>query len=370
MSSPEFIVNPALKESFSRGFDSFEKSFNSEKPGLNDFRQTLSPEKLSSALDKLKDKKFFLWLPVGTVHWPYGIGVKNVYADPAYSGIFKGKVLHWDTFKSVYGGKMYPAGTKLRPEDTAYVMDQYDNGVRAFDDFLGQLLSQLNDKGLSKKTILVIESEHGEDLGEHGYFAHYDVMDTQTHTPLLIFIPTVKNGSRISSFSGSVDVLPTILELIGKNIPESIQGKSLAPIIAGKEKDGIRREAFLERVPLWEEANTAIRSLVLESAGLKVVSGVYKDIAVRTPEWKYILRTSQKRMEKISWWQWMTGKAINFPDAELYDIAKDPLETKNVIKEYPNEAKILRTRLETWFAEISSSTPQGIEHKEEIQPYF
>jgi arylsulfatase A-like enzyme len=367
LSSPEFEVNPALKESFSAGFDSY-NYFNltevSDSPGSIK-RQYPTLDTYNSFLS---DKKFFLWLAVGGVHWPYGDGVKNIYADENYQGVFKNKKLDWNEFQNVYQGKYYPQGENIQAIDTQYVWDMYDNGVQAFDVFLGQVLSNLENRDLLKNTIIIIQSEHGEGLGENGYFAHYDVLDTQIHTPLLIIGPTVKDKQRIEAMSSSVDIFPTLVELLGESLPKQLQGKSFASLITGRQSSVVSNEIFTERNPLWEEAHLGIRNSLTER-GISVVSGKYNDIAIRTTQWKYILRLSKNRMQQISWWQTVTGKTLHFPSAELYDLKNDPLETKNVIEMHPEIASDLRKKLEAWYTKISTDSSK-IEHKVELQPYF
>ncbi|MEK7134519.1 MAG: sulfatase [Patescibacteria group bacterium] len=364
-SSPEFEINPALKKSFSRGFDKYQYYIDTS----NKHRQFFPQEKLSLEFDALAGKKFFLWLAVGGVHWPYGDGFQNVYADKDYNGLFKNRGLDWTTFQDIYKGIDYASGKTLYNYDVQYVIDNYDNGVRAFDDFLGQLIDELKRRNLLEKTIVIIESEHGEGLHEHGYFAHYDVLDTQVHVPLLIFIPSVQTGQKILSFAGSVDVFPTLIELLGGVVPDGMQGKSLAPIMNGTEKDGARREVFIERNPLWEEAALEVM-FPLKMRGINVVSGQYKDIAIRTPEWKYILRLSKERVEEISWWKALTGQPINIPEEEMYNLIDDPMETQNVADRYPEERRMLRKKLEKWYEEVSAGSPQKIELIKKIQPYF
>lgn len=364
MSSPEFEVNLSLKESFSRGFDRYEYVGN-----LPISRAYPVSDDLKSELDSFGKNKFFWWLAIGGVHWPYGEFSSDVFVDVDYGGILKDKELSWNEFQNIYKGVHYPEGLKLDKSDIRYVRDQYDNGVKAFDGFLGNLFSELDQRKLIDNTIIVIQSEHGEGLHEHGYFAHYDVMDTQVHTPLLILYPHLKEGMRISSFAGSVDVLPTIMELLGVEVPDKIQGKSLAPIIMGKEPDGLRQEAFIERSPLWEEAHLGIRDF-LKGIGVGFDGEEYKDIAIRTPKYKYILRISKERLERISWWGVLTGQNMMIPEAELYNLSSDPLEIKNVINQYPDEAVKLRKRLEEWFAGISTSLPPKVDSEQEIQPYF
>lgn len=369
MTSPEFEFYPAIKQGFSGSFDRYRYINPDRKIDASKYRQFPTESDLSSELTVLGGNKFLLWLSVGGVHWPYGWTAENVYADPNYKGILKDRLLDWEgAFKHIYKWESYPSGKKLTDADVQYVRDEYDNGVRTFDDFLGVLLKELKRRNLLEKTVIVIESEHGEDLGEHGYFAHYDVLDTQTHTPLLIYIPTLQKGQEISSLSSGVDVLPTIMEILGDVVPNWIEGKSLLPVITGREQDGERKEVFMERVPLWEEADLTLRKS-LEARGIKVMSGKDKDIAIRTTEWKYILRLSRAREEEVSWWATLTGKPVHVPEAELYNLADDPMETLNVISQYPEEVKALRTRVEDWFENISSGAPEpGLQSY--IQPYF
>lgn len=373
LSSPEFQINPIMKKNFSKGFDRYEyveKIIASDLPATREFP---SADRLKEEIKSLEDGKFFWWIAVGGVHWPYGLWGENIYADSSYEGVFKDKLLDWDEFENIYKGKKYPNKTDLSKKDIQYVMDQYDNGVRAFDIFLKNLMDELQTQGLLDNTILVIQSEHGEDMHEHGYFAHYDVMDTQIHTPLLIISPSITEGMNIKSFAGSVDVFSTILEMLGYQIPSQAQGQSLLSVLDGREKDGLRQEVYLERNPLWEETFALdYFPPYITSKNRATEAGVeyHKDLAIRTNEWKYILRTSSETMEKISWWKGLTGENIAFPKAELFDLVNDPMETSNVIEQHPDTAAALRQKLETWFKKVTSDSPLNVKHEPLVQPYF
>lgn len=364
LSSPEFDeAHPALKESFSRGFDSYK--YVSAKLS----RDLPSSAEIKGELDSFGSDKFFFWLPIGRVHWPYGQDSPNLYGDPKYNGIFKDKDLWWPLFKRIYKDKIYPKNTSLNKDDIQYIKNIYDNGIRNFDDFFGKLISEIKRRGVLDKTIIVIESEHGEDLGEHGYFAHYDVMDTQIHTPLIIFSPKVKKPLSINALSSSVDVLPTINELLGRIPSKQVQGKSLVPLICGEEKTNNRKGVFIERNPLWEESVKTV-SKELKIHNIDVGNELHKDIAIRTKEWKYILRTSKSALEKISWWQFISGKKINFPEAELYNLIEDPMEVNNVIDKFPDIAKEFKSKVDKFTSLLEKSTPQEVKHIIDVQPYF
>lgn len=368
LSSPEFEINPALKESFSRGFSRYE--YVVDHSGLmNSLRAFPSSEQVQKEIEIIENGKFFWWVALGGVHWPYGEQGQNSFADKNYNGFFKGKSLHWfDVFEKIFQGKHYALDVKLEESDIRYVRDQYDNGVRAFDEFLKMFIEMLEQKNLLHKTVIVIQSEHGEDLHEHGYFAHYDVLDTQTHVPLLIISPQFQTGCKIASFAGSADVFPTIVEMVGHEQFRQFQGRGLAPIMRGSEKNGARQEVFLERNPLWEETKAVAPGF--QNIGMVVQDGKHKDIGIRTSRWKYIERTSKKTMEGINWWQTMSGKKLQFPEAELYDLVNDPGETANVIDRYPQEAAALKQKLQTWFTAVTANSKRNGNTSPAIQPYY
>lgn len=368
LSSPEFEINPALKKSFSRGFKRYEYIKADQTMPYNGLRAFPSQSQLAKEMGEIENKKFFWWVGVGGVHWPYGGQGKDVFADPAYQGILKNTQLDWAEFQNIYKKIYYPQKIHLSDADIQYVRDQYDNGVRAFDEFFERFVSELARQNLLNHTLIVIQSEHGEGLHENGYFAHYDILDTQTHVPLLIISPGLSKGCRVASFAGSADVFPTIAELLGHEGLEQFQGKSLAPVIRGDEKDGMRQEVFLERNPLWEE--TKAMRMGLESRGVDVGNYRHTDIGIRTPRWKYIARTSSQAMEKINWWQIMTGIKSDFPEAELYDLVNDPGETANVIDRYPEEAAALEKRLREWAGAIIPVPGKEPDRVPTIQPYF
>lgn len=75
-------------------------------------------------------------------------------------------------------------------------------------------------------------------------------------------------------------------------------------------------------------------------------------------------------MERISWFQTLIGKRADIPEAELYDLKKDPGEIENVIGEHPDIALSLRAELEEWHKKMLEVSPKTIEHVRWLQPYF
>ena len=111
-------------------------------------------------------------------------------------------------------------------------LNQIDHEIKNFIDFL------LSNNSLLDDTIIVFLSDHGEEFLEHGGFEHHSLYNELLHIPLIIKIPGMK-PERVKWQSQTIDIFPTILNLIGIKAPESIQGRSMAPIV-NKENDKYR----------------------------------------------------------------------------------------------------------------------------------
>lgn len=369
-SSPEFISYPGLRQSFSQGFDSYPSWDDKAVTELADERKNPPIGTVAATFAEMRarpETPTFVWLALGSVHAPFGKNAPNRYADPEYKGVFAGQGVN-SRITFAYQGLLYPDKEKVTTADVEYVRDQYDNGVRATDEYIGEVMAQLKRQKLDKKTLIIIQSEHGEDLSEHGYFAHYDVYDTGTKVPLVIIDPRNTKQKRVNSSVGSVDILPTILSITGVKIPAAIQGTSLEPIMSGAEEDDMRTAAYIERVPLWEEVPLTNVVQFLRKKGIQTGKTGAKDIAIRTEKWKYIRRLAKDRVEEVSWWKAISGNPVTIPSEELYDLGSDPQETQNVISEHADVAADLRAKLDAWYAKVGSQR-QPTKSTELIQPY-
>lgn len=380
IASPEFTEYTPIKTGFSKGYDKYDVHEDQDKQHIAESVTRQYPDikvvRDALATDSNTGKKKFTWLALGGVHWPFGEGQPNYFAVTGYNGPLSGRPLDLRLFANIYDGVLYhnkdgidPIQTdiKLDNSDYNYVKDKYDNGVYAFDSYLGQVIAQLKELKQDKKTIIIIESEHAEELGEHGYFSHYDILDNQVHVPLLVIDPRVKGGKKIDSVTTSVDVLPTIFDMLGTS-EKGLQGKSLLPLMTGKEKDNQRDAIYLERVPLWEEGVLQTRL----GLGLKPQdpsAPLHEDIAIRTPKWKYIDRQSHDVLTELSWWKHLSGLPLQFPAVELYDLQKDPGETKNVAKDNPKVVAELSKKLAQWHKKVLANQPTKVQSGEQVQPY-
>ena len=194
------------------------------------------------------------------------------------------------------------------PYRRLYYFDRYSGEIAFMDAQIKRLFEWMDQKELFLNTIVVAIGDHGESLGEHEEMTHSVFLYEATqHIPFLVYIPGLKNPGRvIKKVVSQVDLMPTILDLLGLPIPEQVQGRSLKDLILGKEPDAPEGEAFLEsHFPFLHYGWSELYSLV-------------------TFQYKY----------------------IQAPKPELYDLSKDPRELKNIAQENPKLVKELDYKLE------------------------
>ena len=187
------------------------------------------------------------------------------------------------------------------PFDKAYA-SPYDGEIAYTDFYVGKLVELLSKKGLGDRTLIVVAGDHGEGLGEHGEDTHgIFLYDSTLKIPLIFYCPgVIPGGIEVKSQAGTVDIVPTILDLLGIPVPSECQGASLIPCLEGGTID---RDSYAETyLPLlacgWSEMKS-----------------------IRTDRWKF----------------------IRAPKPELYDLANDPLEKANVIdREAETAGRLLR----------------------------
>ena len=181
-------------------------------------------------LDSQSGKPFLLWVHLFDPHLPY---------DPP------------SPFKEKYSG------------------NPYDGEVAYTDRELGRLFDRIAKKSPAEDTLIVVLSDHGESFSEHGEYAHgVFLYDATLRIPLLIAGAGVPAGLRVKQQARTIDLLPTLLELVGIGVPQNVQGVSLTPAFTGK---AVAAE--------WSYAETLFPKFNMGWAELR---------GMRTNRWKYI----------------------------------------------------------------------------------
>ena len=116
------------------------------------------------------------------------------------------------------------------------------------DAHIGRVLKFLKDSGQEDNTLVVISADHGEMLGDRHSWGKFTVYDAAYHTPLIIRQPgnSDRAGATVTQITESVDLMPTILDWVGQEIPNTVDGRSLLPLLRGDVPQDWRRYSFSE----------------------------------------------------------------------------------------------------------------------------
>jgi arylsulfatase A-like enzyme len=178
------------------------------------------------------------------------------------------------------------AGTDFSDQGLRAARHGYYAMVTEVDHHAGRILACLDELGLAQDTIVVFTSDHGDWLGEHlRHGKGYPAPDCVSRVPLLVRWPAgiVRPGRTIHGIVEAVDILPTLLECAGIQIPPQVQGRSLLPLLQGA--DGPGRESALLEHRGWKSLRTPRFHYLCESSGreslwdLERDPGEYADVA-------------------------------------------------------------------------------------------
>jgi arylsulfatase A-like enzyme len=176
----------------------------------------------------MRHRRFFLFLHNYKVHSPY-------LPSPPYATLFQ--------------SDEHPAVPDVAPEFRDD-RDAYDRSIRELDDEVGAFLRTLDAEGLADRTLLIVLSDHGEALGEHGLRGHgFWAYEDALHVVLAFRGPGIV-GKRVMNPVSLADVAPTVLDVLGLPVPSSMQGRSLKDALLGT-KELTLQPTFFE----WNEWN-------------------------------------------------------------------------------------------------------------------
>ena len=341
-------LNPGL--SFGRGFDRFVFTGNRNLP-------TDSIGWLQSPANT--QRPFFLWMILGTLHWPYGShsdpAVREMFDEPGYDGVLaRERSLNFDVVSRIYGDRLYDKkggrSVPFGPEDGAHINARYDVGLWTVDQFVGELLASVP-PDVMKNTVFILHGVHGEDLGEHGYFGHYDVFDTEVRSTLIVLNPRhAAKGVRIAEQMEGVDLAPTLLDVLDLSPMPNTDGQSLKSVLQAGKGDP-HRVAFFERIPLWEDIfrhKGGMPKAFVDTVTALLDAEVVGDTGLRTSRWKLLHRKARAIEEQVSWYGWLSGTPVRRAEWELYDLSKDPTEQHNVAAAHPEVLQGLQATLLQW----------------------
>lgn len=331
MATAAVIANPWLARKgtgFDRGFDEFKRLYDAGAAAGTSGASAVTDEAIR-ILERLGDRRFLLWAHYFDPHMPYAPPPAFARAAGAWS--LSSRVM--DDFNSSGRDlhRLYRAdGYSTEEVDDARRL--YEGEVRFADHEIGRLLERLGTLGRARETIVIIASDHGESLGEHGlFFAHdYTLYEELTRVAWMMRGPGVAEGVRDEEVS-LIDVLPTLCRL--------------AALDCGGEHDG--RDVFTSGVPgrTLFAAGTPLRAKGTPFDRLQV-PGLHG-------RWTMALGDSHKLVRIPS----STGTVF-----EMYDLAADRGERSNVAARSNDQRRKLEVELDAWTRAMDEARPPPAAH--------
>lgn len=242
------------KFGFSQGFDSYDGAG-------GDFEAILP--KARRWLAERGPQPFFLFLHTYDIHsdWkrlPYDAPEDfNERFTRGYAGEFTGCMFEVcaSELLRLMNQRRTQGGSDLRelftPDDLDFIVGLYDGGIAYVDRELRRLFEYLKELDLYDESLIVITSDHGEEFLEHGLFLHHQNFEEVARVPLLVKLPGGRGGGRrVPGLVTTLEVMPTVLELVGIEPNPEVQGASLLPMIAGRMpgREVVRLAGGLEKL--------------------------------------------------------------------------------------------------------------------------
>ncbi len=280
-----------------------------------------------------RDEPFFLHYNITPPHMPFAdvppqyLSMYSPSSGELRENVWKnGRIAHDPKWFGVYLFNLHdPSSFKappLKPEslDLAVLTAWYQGLVSYVDDVVGRLVQIFRQKGLWDDTIFVFLSDHGDCLGSHHFFNKNQFFEEAIRIPLLFRCPgLIRAGRNRSQVAQTVDLMPTLLDLVEQEIPAAVQGRSLVPILASEKERLDEEYAIIE----------------MQNQGLSV--------GLRTPEFLLGLRFQNRRA------------AGPEEEAVLFDLREDPFELSNRARS--PEYRPIRARLQEIILDWNRKTP-------------
>lgn len=262
-----------------------------------------------------RDERFFLFVHYWEPHTPYLPPLRYRKFYPTDRDPFSGpdtmararRQPIWGMFHDIWFDKLGPV------RDADYISSLYDAEVLHADEGAGGLLQALSELGLDDETMVLVMGDHGESLTTHDiYFDHHGLYEETVRVPLIVRWPGhAPKGLRVQPMVTHADLLPTICEAANARKPDRLDGQSILGLMRG-EHEPIRTEVHACECT-WQAK-----------------------WCLRTQAHKLILSREPDRH--------------GMPMRELYDLAADPGETRNLAEQETELTEQLSRRLEEWIA--------------------
>lgn len=231
--------------------------------------------------------------------------------------------------------------------DLDQILDLYKGCVRNFDDEVRKIVSHLRKTGLDRNTLMVIYSDHGTAFFEDNTWGQGNSIHSKTSNriPLLIIDPRRPGRPSNEQVVRSIDIMPTLLELLGMEIPDTVDGTSLKPLLDGEplpDLPGFCETGLWLATPPGQHPDHIRYPELLD---LLDIADLRTGTLSLRKEYETVVEAGRDRMLELGEWR-LLRIALNGEAAyELYHLPTDPDCQQNVADRYPEQTASLATEL-------------------------
>lgn len=294
------------------------------------------------------DKPWFLWLCYGAVHGPFTPAARHLDSYPAITvkppadiypprpgkPDYMQKVEMWIPDKNgrpemkggAFGGKTVEGSKGIHGNTLDDWVRQYHQGVLAIDEGVGRLMATLKETGQLENTLVIFTADQGMAFGQKGFCRKIAPYDGTIRSPMIVSMPSRIASNRVcKSIVGGCDIMPTIFNFAGFELPWKVHGHDLTPLL----KDPSHNWPHPTMTVFTQKKFGADTDVIPENSGQYDVEGVPWWVSLAHGRYKYIRNLVKGETE------------------ELYDLLDDPEELTNLAHDPKYKKNLAQFRRDT-----------------------
>ncbi len=278
-------------------------------------------------MDASLQQPFALWVSFPEPHNPYQVPKPYFDMFPPESvpervvgpEVLKTKGFKWEWLHDLED-KAYPGYDK----NWRRLRSNYLGMLRLIDDQLGRMVAHMDAGGLLRNTIVVFVSDHGDFFGDYGLNRKgVELPEALTRIPMVWSGPGIKSQTNVDALVSLADVMPTVCEAVGAPVPIGLQGRSLWPLLQGRDYPREEFRSIYAEVGYGGLHYRKGDTIPPNTGSLRSVPGA-------RPSFDELNSVTQSGSLKMVRWGNYKLTYDMMGDGQLYDLAADPYELKNL----------------------------------------
>ena len=307
-------------------------------------------EQAAEFIARNADRPFVLYVSSKEPHPPFTSPFDDLYdpetlpVDETFRTCPEGHSLFNRIRAEFWMQAVHAGGFDLTAEaDCRRMRANYYGCVSIVDGMVGSILRALDDTGLRDNTIVVFTSDHGEMVGTHGHVEMRSPYEESSSVPLLIRAPWLADSRRcVDGNFSQIDFVPTLLDLLGRDIPGHLQGESRADLLRGNADPG-GRDVFIQHNGIGDrDLTSAAESHTMSPERVRQLN------LLKTAPWRSVVTADRWKLTLCA-----------ADQGELFDLNTDPAETTNLFDrpEHRDRVRWMAARLRLWQQEVGDAAP-------------